>query len=164
MVPQSKRKYPSSVNKLIKRSGNLQVLKEKIDSLSTYKYQISKILNFTPEQAEHFHLASNEKQILTFHTTLAGQASQIRLMKKQILAVLNQTDTGNLSTATQTPVQAPIKDIRAFVRPNFTKKLSTQASLRKLSSQNAELLQSCSESIEDPELRSALLRLSKNFK
>lgn len=156
MLPQSKRKSAASFKNLLKRSNNLQLFKEKIDYSAGFKRQINKILNFTPLQAEYYHLASHEKQVLTFHTTLASQASQIRLMKKQIIAELNQSSGSRNGS--------PIKDIRAFVRPNFEKKLAKQSALRKLSKENASLLESCSETIDDPELKSAILRLAKNSK
>ena len=154
MYRSSKPKSHHLVKNLIRRSGNLQAFKEKIDYLEAYKREINKILNFSEYQSQHFHLASEQKQVLTFHTTMASQASQIRLMKKPILLAINGLkNRGNL---------LPFKDVRAFVRPNFRKTATKQETLRKLSAQNAALIESCSVAIEDPSLKAALIRLSKN--
>ena len=98
----------------------------------------------------HCRVAALDQEVLTLHTDSPAWAAKLRFLTADILKILRNSNTfGSIST------------IRVKARPPEARPQAAASGI-KMSPRTARLLRDIAESIEDPELRASLLRLSEN--
>lgn len=103
-----------------------------------------------PHLGSHCRVAALEQDVLTLHTDSPAWAAKLRFLTADILKIIRDSSTfGSVST------------IRVKARPPETKP-QPAAPAAKMSPHTTRLLRDIAETIEDPELRASLLRLSEN--
>ena len=99
---------------------------------------------------DHVTVANSRNGTLTIYTDSAAWAARLRFRIPEMLKSINETPRG-----------VPLQAIRIKVRPADIKRLPAADKLS-ISDDTARLLQHMAESISDPGLRAALLRLSRH--
>ncbi|MDZ7735352.1 MAG: DUF721 domain-containing protein [Gammaproteobacteria bacterium] len=100
--------------------------------------------------ASHCRVAALEHNVLTLHTDSPAWAAKLRFLTADIVKTL-QNSNADVSVDT----------IRVKARPPETKPQTVRSGTN-LSPLTARLLRDIAETIDDPELRASLLRLSEN--
>jgi hypothetical protein len=121
---------------LYHRSNELQVFQENLKA------------KLPPPLRDHFILANINKTTLTIHTDSPAWAAKLRFLTPDILNYAQNLCSPN------TPKTIRIKVVPPAIQPKKRKRVIN------LSSENAQLILDTANSITDPGLREALLRLS----
>ena len=121
-----------------RRTAELQVIYQKLKAI------------LPPPLCDHFILANIDKNTVTLHADSSAWAARLRFKTPEILACIQEHWQF-----------APPKSIRTRVVHRTTQTTPTKRSVH-LSAKNARLIRDTANSISDPVLRDALLRLSRN--
>ncbi len=138
----------NNIGSLLRRNPGLQRLQAHAVKIR----RIQALLNsHLPEQLNaHYQVAALEQGVLTLHTDSPAWAAKLRFLTGNLLNIVR--DSG---------IPEPISTIRVKARPPVTKPQDTGQRPR-LSPQTTRFLRDMADTIEDPELRASLLRLSDN--
>lgn len=103
-----------------------------------------------PQLAQHCQVAALEQGVLTLHTDSPAWAAKLRFLTADLLHIFeNDSATGG------------IKTIRVKARPPETSPHTNQQAPR-MSPQTARFLRDVADTLDNSELRAALIRLSEN--
>ncbi|MFT5132029.1 MAG: hypothetical protein ACI9SC_000492 [Gammaproteobacteria bacterium] len=134
---------------LDENNGTLAALYKHTAQLQVYQEKLKTTL--PPPLCDHFILANIDADSLTLHTDSSAWAARLRFKTLDILSTVREL------CKVDYPHTLRIKVVLPANKPIKPKKRTL-----KLSSKNAQLIQDTANSITDPVLRDALLRLSQH--
>ena len=138
----------SNLSSLLRRHPELDRLYSQVRVLQ----QLQQLLdNHLPQPlAGHCRVAALDQEVLTLHTDSPAWAAKLRFQTADVLKIVRDNGTfGSINT------------IRVKARPPESKPPAPVPGAQ-MSPNTARLLRDIAASIEDPELRASLLRLSEN--
>lgn len=142
-------KTPDIGTLLTGKSGNIHALyrhaQKLIDIQNTLKNMLPSPVN------EHVSVANHVNNTLTIYTDSAAWAARLRFTIPDMLNSLNQNDK-----------YTSVKTIRIKVQPHETPQPTMSYQKLSISTDTAILLKHVADTINDPELRESLLKLSRH--
>lgn len=142
--------YKKSLLPIDKRLKNGDGLRELMQRVNKDNQLTEVISDITKLPKGSFFIVSTTGSCLTLHSSSAVVATQLRMMKKELLNQLEKNNLGNFQA------------LKVQVRPMYQKKRIQHEALRKISTDNAALLKETAEHSSNPKLKAILMRLASH--
>lgn len=135
-----------------KRRKNEDELSSLLERRSRERPLIEAICHETGISDTQLFICSTQNQCLLLQTSNSVVATQVRMNANKLLDTLNQ--------ACEWP--EPFRKIDIQIRPMYQKQTTRHPALKKMSKQNAQLLEETAQCIDNPKLSAILQRLAKH--